>query len=70
MSDSCDPMDCRSLGSIGFCKQRYWREWLFPSLGDLPDKGRTHVSSTAGRFFTAEPPRKLILIKGGKNAKK
>ena len=41
MSNSCDPMDCSSLGSSvhGFSKQEFW-SWLpFPSSGDLPNPG-------------------------------
>ena len=54
--------------SKGFSWQNYWRELLFPSLGDLPDPDQiwfdtdqicvSHVSCIAGRFFTFEPPGK------------
>ena len=42
---------------MGFSRQGYWSEWLFPSAGDLPDPGIKPASSTlAGGFFTTEPP--------------
>ena len=45
--------------SMGFFRQEYWSGLPFPSPGDLPDSGnRTHISCTAGAFFTAEPPGK------------
>ena len=38
--------------------------WLpFPSSGDLPDAEIKRVSPTlVGKFFTTEPPGKLILV--------
>ena len=39
MSNSCDSLNCNSLGSssIGFSQQEYWSGLPFPSPGDLPD---------------------------------
>ena len=58
--------------SMEFPRQEYWSGWPFPSPGDLPDseiKPKFLVSAAlVGRFFTTEPPGKLIvdcfLIKG------
>ena len=54
--------------SMGFCRQEYWSELLFPSPGDPPDPGieptslaLKAVSCIAGKFFTAEPPGKRVL---------
>ena len=49
---------------MGFPRQEYWSELLFPSPGDLPNPGIKCVSpALAGRFFffffTTEPPGKL-----------
>ena len=49
---------------MGFPRQEYWSELLFPSPGDLPNPGIKRVSpALAGRFFffffTTEPPGKL-----------
>ena len=45
--------------SMGFPRQEYWSVLLFPSPEDLPDPGIKLMSpALAGRFFTAEPPRK------------
>ena len=42
--------------SMGFTRQKYWKELLFPSPGDLPDPGIKPTSPVlAGGFFTAEP---------------
>ena len=43
--------------SMGFSRQEYWSELLFPSLGDLPNP-RIELKSPelAGEFFTAKPP--------------
>ena len=53
-------MDCKALQaslSMGFPRQEYWSELLFPSLGDLPDPGIEPVSpALAGEFFTTELP--------------
>ena len=46
---------------MGFLRQEYWSGLLFPSPGDLPYRGIKPVSSAlAGRFFTTEPPGKLL----------
>ena len=46
---------------MGFPRQEYWSGLLFPSPGDLPYRGIKPVSSAlAGRFFTTEPPGKLL----------
>ena len=45
--------------SMGFPRQEYWSGLPFSSLWDLPDPGIEAVSAAlAGRFFTAEPPKK------------
>ena len=45
--------------SMGFPRKEYWSVLLFPSPEDLPDPGIKLMSpALAGRFFTAEPPRK------------
>ena len=53
---------------MGFSRQEYWSELLFPSPGDPPDPGieptslaLKAVSRTAGKFFTAEPPGNRVL---------
>ena len=47
--------------SMGFSRQEYWNGLPFPSLGDLPNPGIEPVSpALAGRFFTTEPPEKLL----------
>ena len=50
---------------MGFSWQEYWSGLPFPSPGDLPNPGTEPespcVSSTAGGFFTAEPPGNLSL---------
>jgi len=46
-----------------FFRQEYWNGLLFPSLGDLPNPGSEPASpALAGRFFTTEPPGKLLII--------
>ena len=43
--------------SMGFSRQEYWSEFLFPSPGDLPYPGIKPTSpALPGRFFTTEPP--------------
>ena len=43
--------------SMGFSRQEYRSELLFPSLGDLPDPRIEPKSpELAGGFFTAKPP--------------
>ena len=52
--------------SMGFSRQEYWSGLPYPSPGDLPDPGIKPVSPAAlglaGRFFTAEPPRKPVCV--------
>ena len=48
--------------SIGFSGQEYWSGLPFPYPGDLPTQKSNHVSCTADRFSTTEPPGKLKLI--------
>ena len=44
-----------------FSRQGYWSGLPFPSPGDLPNPGIEPMSpALAGRFFTAEPPGKLV----------
>ena len=41
--------------SMGFSRQEYWSEQLFPPPGDPPDPGIEPVSpALAGGFFTTE----------------
>ena len=50
-------VDSQAPLSMGFYRQEYWSEFLFPSPGDLPDPGIKPTSlALAGRFFTTEPP--------------
>ena len=42
---------------MGFLRQGYWNELPFPSPEDRPD---LPSPALAGRFFTTEPPGKLI----------
>ena len=45
--------------SIGFPRQEYWSGLPFPPPGDLPHpETKPTFPALAGRFFTAEPPRK------------
>ena len=55
--------------SMGFSRQEYWTGLLFPPPGDLPNPGMEPMSpALAGGFFTAEPPRKpLILVSDLRN---
>ncbi|XDA79538.1 hypothetical protein R6Z07F_009548 [Ovis aries] len=50
--------------SMEFSRQEYWSGLLFPTPGDLPNPGIKHMSpespTSAGGFFTAEPPGKPI----------
>ena len=47
--------------SVGFSRQEHWSGLPFPSPGDLLDPGIKLMSpALAGRFFTTEPPGKLI----------
>ena len=48
-----------ALLSMGFSRQGYWSVLPFPSPGDLSNLGIKSLSpALAGRFFTAESPRK------------
>ena len=50
---------CQALLSMGFSRQEYWSELLFPSPGDLPNPEIEPMSpEVAGEFFTTEPPGK------------
>ena len=53
---------CQAPLSVGFSRLEYWRELLFPTLGDLPLPGIKPASpvspALASGFFTTEPPRK------------
>ena len=45
--------------SMGFFRKEHWNGLPFPSPGDFPDPGIEPTSpALAGRFSTAEPPRK------------
>ena len=46
---------------MGFSRQEYWSGLPVPSLGIFGPRDRTHISCLARRFFTTEPPGKLIL---------
>ena len=45
--------------SMGFPRQEYWRGWLLPAPGDLPNPGMEPASlmspALAGGFFTVAP---------------
>ena len=49
---------------MGFSRQEHWSGWPFPPPGGLPDPGVEPTSpaspAVAGRFFTTEPPGKLL----------
>ena len=50
-----------------FPSQEYWSGLSFPSPGDLPSLGIKPASPVlAGRFFTAEPPGNLQVIRDPK----
>ena len=53
---------CQVPLSMGFSRQDDWSEFPFSSPGDLLNLGIETVSALAGRFFTAEPPRKPLHI--------
>ena len=43
-----------------FSRQEYWSRLPFPPPGDLPNSGiEPAFPASAGRFFTAEPPRQM-----------
>ena len=58
----CDPVNCSLPGSSvhGILQARIL-EWVAvpSSRGSSWPRDQTHISCTAGRFFTAEPPKKL-----------
>ena len=66
VSDSCNPMECRSPLSWNFSRQEYWSGLPVSSPGDLPDPVMGPVSlvspASAGRFFTTALPGKLYLM--------
>ena len=52
---------CQAPLSMEFCRQEYWSGLPFTSPGDLPDSGiKPKSPALAGRFFTTEPPGKLV----------
>ena len=64
MSDSFETpwtVACQVPLSIRFSRQEYWGGLPFPSPGDLPGPGIKSLALT-GRFFTTEPPGKLLEI--------
>jgi len=65
-------MDCSPSGSSvhGIFQARIL-EWvaISSSRGSSQPRDRTHVSCIAGRFFTAEPPRKPRCIEVGKEGR-
>ena len=57
----CNSMDCSPPGSsVHGISQARILEWVASSFsrGSSQPRNRTHVSSSAGRLFTAEPPGK------------
>ena len=57
---------CQAPLSMGFSRQEYWSELLFPSPGDLLVPGIKPMSpALAGGFLTPEPPGKKALCLGG-----
>ena len=55
---------CQAPLSIELPRQEYWSGLPFPSLEDLPHPGTGPISpaspALAGRFFTTEPPGRLM----------
>ena len=50
---------------MGFSEQEYWSELPFPSPWNLSDPGiKPMPPALAGRFFTTEPPGKLLWDEG------
>ena len=47
---------------MGFSRQEDWSGLPCSSPGHLPDRSGTCTSCSAGRFFTAEPPGKHMLL--------
>ena len=65
MSDSfANPrtVACQASLSMGFSRQEDWSGLPCSSPGHLPDRSGTCTSCSAGRFFTAEPPGKHMLL--------
>ena len=62
---------CQSPLSMGFSRQEYWKELLFPTPADLPNSGMELASlALTGGFFTTVPAKKLcISINIHKNCK-
>ena len=63
VSDSATPWTVthQTPLSMEFSRQEQWSRLSFPSPGDLPHPGIEPKSpALAGRFFTTEPPGKLI----------
>ena len=63
MSNSCDLMGCSPPGSsvLGILQTRIRSGLPFPSPGYLPKPGIELTSpALAGRFFTTQPPGKLL----------
>ena len=56
---------------MGFSRQEYWDELIFPAPGDLPDPGIKSTSPVspelAGRFFTTEPLCLYLMVKSKDN---
>ena len=52
--------------SMGFSRQAYWSEFLFPPPGYLPNPGIKPMTleslALAGRFFTTVPPGKKVFM--------
>ena len=66
----CDPMDCSPPGSsVHGISQARILEWVAISFSrrSSQPRDRIHVSSLAGRFFTSEPPGKLLYLEVGAN---
>ena len=55
---------CQASLSMEFSRQEYWSRLPFLTSEDLPNPGiepmSLEPSAVAGRFFTTEPPGKLI----------
>ena len=52
--------------SVRFPRQEYWNRLLFPSPGALPKLGiELGFPALAGRFFTTQPPGKLLSLVSG-----
>ena len=66
VSDSATPwiVALQAPPSMGVSRQEYWRELPFPSPGDLSNPevkpGSPESPTSAGEFFTSEPPGKSL----------